>query len=232
VRVATTTTGAVTDQWQWLDNAFGDRAMTGSSDYYLSFPGQYYDVETGLHYNGRRYYDPSIGKYIQSDPIGLIGGVDTYAYVENLPLEMIDANGLSPQEVLAVPQEWINTMGDIAAETADEVPDIISEPANESAPIQPVDQVGAFSETQSKDYERYHEECDKPPPPTDNPCDKKKWQLQQARLCRQLRQDYTNKYFDGKYDSGHQQYMDNLDKRIDRLEDWIRRFCPPGSNLT
>jgi RHS repeat-associated protein len=95
VRVATTTAGAVTDQWPWLNNAFGDQAMTGSSGYYLRFPGQYYDVETGLHYNGYRYYDPSTGRYVQSDPIGLIGGVSTYSYVFAQPFGLLDPAGLA-----------------------------------------------------------------------------------------------------------------------------------------
>jgi RHS repeat-associated protein len=95
VRVATTTAGAVTDQWPWLNNAFGDKAMTGSSSYYLRFPGQYYDVETGLHYNGYRYYDPGAGRYVQSDPVGLSGGLSTYAYVGSSPLKYVDPYGLS-----------------------------------------------------------------------------------------------------------------------------------------
>lgn len=86
VRLATTTAGAVTDQWPWLNNAFGDKAMTGASTYYLRFPGQYYDVETGLHYNGHRYYDPSAGRYVQSDPAGLQAGPSTYSYVLGNPL--------------------------------------------------------------------------------------------------------------------------------------------------
>jgi RHS repeat-associated protein len=105
VRIATTTTGADTDQWPWLDNAFGDKAMTGASGYYLRFPGQYYDVETGLHYNGHRYYDPSAGRYIQSDPIGLKGGINTYAYVGNSPYVGVDPIGLAcPADLKAAGQ--------------------------------------------------------------------------------------------------------------------------------
>ena len=64
--------------------------------YNLRFPGQYYDAETGLNQNYFRDYDPIVGRYVESDPIGLRGGVNTYAYVRNNRLSLSDRYGLLP----------------------------------------------------------------------------------------------------------------------------------------
>lgn len=60
----------------------------------LRFPGQYFDSETGLHYNFHRYYDPTTGRYISSDPIGLAGGMNLYSYTQNNPINAVDPRGL------------------------------------------------------------------------------------------------------------------------------------------
>ena len=60
----------------------------------LRYPGQYYDQETGFFYNGARYYDPETGRYVTSDPMGLMGGLNTYGYVGADPLRYSDPTGL------------------------------------------------------------------------------------------------------------------------------------------
>jgi len=60
----------------------------------LRFPGQYYDNETGLHYNYFRYYDARSGRHLRPDPIGLEGGVNAYSYVDNNPILYSDPIGL------------------------------------------------------------------------------------------------------------------------------------------
>ncbi|AGU52771.1 RHS family protein [Variovorax paradoxus B4] len=59
----------------------------------IRFQGQYWDAETGLHYNRHRYYDPQSGRFVGADPIGLLGGPNLHAYASN-PTEWIDPLGL------------------------------------------------------------------------------------------------------------------------------------------
>jgi RHS repeat-associated protein len=88
--------------WQWQNvDPFGGNLPNenptgnlGVFKYNLRFPGQYYDAETRLHYNYHRDYDPTIGRYMESDPIGLDGGVNTFAYVKNSPIRFYDPLGL------------------------------------------------------------------------------------------------------------------------------------------
>ena len=64
------------------------------------YPGQYYDAETGLHYNWHRYYDPETGRYLRPDPIGLAGGINLFAYVQNDPVNLIDPLGTDPYSTI------------------------------------------------------------------------------------------------------------------------------------
>ncbi len=59
----------------------------------LRFQGQYFEPETGLHYNRYRYYDPDCGRFISQDPVGLAGGMNAYLYAPN-PTQWIDPSGL------------------------------------------------------------------------------------------------------------------------------------------
>jgi RHS repeat-associated protein len=79
--------------WSAVYDLFGNcQVQTAEIVNNLRFPGQYFDAETGLYYNLNRYYDPTIGRYLRTDPYG--EGLNLYAYVFNDPVTWIDPLGL------------------------------------------------------------------------------------------------------------------------------------------
>jgi RHS repeat-associated protein len=82
----------------------------GTFDLPLRLPGQYFDKETNLHHNYFRDFDPSLGRYGESDPIGLRGGLNTYLYVAGSPFKFSDARGLDNPAMgpYNPPPGWVN----------------------------------------------------------------------------------------------------------------------------
>jgi len=95
-REVTDHSGSVIWSWAYQRNPFGEQGPTSLSGYVLNFrfPGQYFDAESGSNYNVTRIYDPGKGGFDQSDPTGLAGGLSTYTYVGDDPMEFIDKLGL------------------------------------------------------------------------------------------------------------------------------------------
>jgi len=93
---ATTASDTVVWKWGFFGSAFGENAPSPQALVFnLRFPGQYFDAETGLNYNYFRDYEPGTGRYVESDPIGLYGGINTYGYVGANPFLFVDRLGLA-----------------------------------------------------------------------------------------------------------------------------------------
>lgn len=107
--------------WQASYSPFGLATITQEDIVNnLRFPGQYFDAETNITYNGNRFYDEYVGRYIQADPTGMAAGTNLYAYVESNPLTHADPKGLNRNDPFyGLPRpfwNWFHRSGDIEAE--------------------------------------------------------------------------------------------------------------------
>ena len=93
--------------WQASYQAYGNTAIRAEEgiDNPLRFQGQYFDKESGLHYNRHRYYHPDTGQFTTQDPIGLLGGINNYQYAPN-PTGWVDPYGLSSKEIACSREEF------------------------------------------------------------------------------------------------------------------------------
>jgi RHS repeat-associated protein len=89
------TNAAKATVWQASWKPWGEvQTLSGTNTNNLRFPGQYFQIETGLHYNHHRMYDPVTGRYTQPDPLRFVDGPSVYAYAKNSPFMYTDRDGL------------------------------------------------------------------------------------------------------------------------------------------
>jgi RHS repeat-associated protein len=98
------TNAAGTSVWSavWLPWG-GAHTITGAETNDARFPGQWFQLEAGLHYNWHRAYDPSLGRYTQPDPLGFVDGPSVYAYARNVPIFLTDFKGLDSSDYPSLP---------------------------------------------------------------------------------------------------------------------------------
>lgn len=95
------TAGGGSIVWDWGSEPFGSSIPTGTLTFNQRFPGQYFDAEIFLNYNTARHYDPYTGRYLQSDPAGMAGGINSYSYANSIPTQNVDPFGLVSQNWFA-----------------------------------------------------------------------------------------------------------------------------------
>jgi RHS repeat-associated protein len=121
------TDATATVVWDSVFDPFGNvTSVTGSTTNLIMFPGQYYDSETQLSQNWFRDYDPTIGKYVQSDPIGLSGGINTYNYVFGNPIRLADPGGRFSEEAWGIAEEIAGVEDLAGGGPADPFADLLS----------------------------------------------------------------------------------------------------------
>ncbi|HCU2021221.1 TPA: RHS repeat protein, partial [Pseudomonas aeruginosa] len=238
-RLATDASGQIA--WQWQSDAFGrgEALSQGSTQVNLRFPGQYYDAESGLHYNYFRDYDPETGRYVESDPIGLDGGLNTYAYVGSNPVGLVDPNGLSPTATAGAGAGFVVGgppgavvggliglgLGVWGANAAwDAYHDEASEGGSASAGTSP----GTAAE-KARERKEYSRICKTPIPPTGDQCKDAKANLERLQQCLALRENFSKKWFNDN-DAGHVTEINNTRQAIENLKDFLRRVCGEQCN--
>lgn len=185
--------------WRW-DQAepFGDSPAdenpngAGTFDLPLRLPGQYYDAESGLHQNNFRDYDPSLGIYKQSDPIGLDGGINPYVYVGNAPTRYTDPTGLCIEDLCigeaAAAVAWCATNPACAAGVVAIVGGAIYSQSNSEKPPRVTDPEAY------REWQDYKNKYDERPPPNLDECEMLRWQLKREQALLAARQAWDAKW--------------------------------------
>jgi RHS repeat-associated protein len=220
--------------WRWDSDAFGTTMANenpsglGIFTFNLRFPGMYQDQETGLMYNYYRDgYDSATGRYTQSDPIGLRGGVNTYAYVGGNPISYVDPSGLCPF-CLAIPAVCAGG-GCEAGLAVLGMGAVMSTPAGREAAqnaATALSEKWRSPEEQAQkdaDYLAYKAWEDNRPPKGPN-CDDLRKQMEFWQVSAQLRMDYTNTWYQGYYDWGHLYRIFMARAQIKKLEQRMKEL--------
>lgn len=219
--------------WKWDSTPFGESLANEDVDgngvplqFNWRFPGQLFDAETGLHYNYFRDYDPVTGRYVESDPIGLSGGIGTYSYAAAAPLSYIDPTG-EVAVVLLYPGTWI-ALGKAAAfvGTAAAAAWGASEAYNHYKDGNPADDRADPSVARQQEYLRAKNFCDGGPSPGGNNCSSLSKAIDHAEQCISFYEAWDSKWLPGR----HATKISDWRNRLNNLKDEHKRMCAQECN--
>lgn len=178
----------------------------------VRFPGQYFDEETNTNYNWHRTYDSSIGRYLQSDPLGLTDGPNTYQYAHLNPIANFDPDGRLV--FLGV----LPFIGGGAASTTAGGLGFWGTGALLGLGVVAATIPGDTPKEDDKDREHkeYHRVCDENPPPNLDKCELMRWKINQLQQCISLREQW-----DAKWGGDHSSQINQKKKE---LKKWKRRL--------
>jgi RHS repeat-associated protein len=163
-----------------------------SESFNLRYPGQYFDKESGLHYNYFRSYDPLTGRYRQADPIDLRGGWNKYGYVSGNPLSFTDPLGLvpNPAEAACVAGPNPVCIGGVAADVLTWVvaPTAVAAMATNAKPPRVNDPEA------NREWKEYKDRYAEPPPPNLDNCELLRWKLMREKALLAARQAWDAKW--------------------------------------
>lgn len=202
--------------WQASAQAFGSTRVSRSLiDNPLRFPGQYWDAETGLHYNYFRDYDPQTGRYAQRDPIGLKGGLNSFSYVLNNPVKYTDIFGLfypstkTPAGIaaMAAAEGAINTAGVASVAATSSKPNRSSEEERQA----------------QSEHDWYKTQCEMRAPPTGDPCKDLLNEMNRFLQCAYLMSQWDERWEPNRH------YLDILQMKENyrRAKERYDKICKP-----
>jgi len=219
-RVAVDTQGRV--RWRWMAEPFGATAAEtnpsglGELNVTLRLPGQQADGFVGLHYNVFRDYDPTTGRYVQSDPIGLNGGINTYSYVNGNPLRYSDPTG------------QIAIADDVIIGGTVLIVGCAITPACRQAVSDAVSGLGAIlarpfvNDPQAQaEHDEYKRNYNSPPPPFNDPCEELRWRLKREEDLLRARQAWDAKWMPGRHAGMNGEIQSN--NAIRKLKDKMKQ---------
>jgi RHS repeat-associated protein len=206
----------------WRDQTpFGQTVAEGGfSSTPIRFPGQVADAESSLAYNYFRDYDPALGRYIQSDPIGLMGGLNTFGYVGGNPLNRTDPEGLTWGAVVG-PKPLIQARPVPPGQLIDPLPPMVL-PRDGAEPSDRDDATDRLEERKKYEYYRYHKICDERPPPRMDRCEEAMWRLNKLQRCKSSRLDWDKSWGPGR---GHSDQIERVERAIQNAIRDTQRYC-------
>lgn len=204
--------------WKVSSDAFGNTKLDAGNQITMNlrFPGQYYDAETGLSYNYFRDYDSKTGRYVQSDPIGLTGGINTYSYGSANPLVYIDPTGEMVPIVSLIAQGLrIGGSWGLRSLRACSVSRACGSMAAGGVRVMTLPMLNGMPKDDCKDDKVELDDIGFPSPPSPPDPDEKEKQKQEA--LEKLREKADKEWAKGSYDSPLDSLVDHFNRHGDQV---------------